>query len=121
MINEHKDIFVNVLDCNGLNVVLYCIQHFSWDCLTAVINTIGHESLNVADESINCDAKSYAKLIGFEAAYLKWHESTTSGVKYDWSQTLSEDQSKTLVMFNGKYIIQLYHIFRYIPEACRVQ
>ena len=101
--------------------MLYCIQHFSWDCLTAVINTIGHESLNVADESINCDAKSYAKLIGFEAAYLKWYESTISGVKYDWSQTLSEDQSQTLVMFNGKYIIQLYHIFRYIPEACRVQ
>lgn len=101
LISEHKDKFADVLDHNGLNIVSYSIEKYSWDCLTELVNILGLEVLNVADESTGYKPIEYAKVIGYEKPYSEWYESLSSGHKYEWSSTQHIESNQTLIMFNG--------------------
>ena len=102
LISFHKDKVIDHWDQNGLNLVSFCVQEFSWGCLTEIIKALGHEVLDKTDPSIGLNALDLAKSLDFEQAYQDWMDSLVAGHKIDWERVAKEEESRTMIMFHGK-------------------
>lgn len=99
--SNYKATVADQKDHDGLNIVLYCIQEYSWDCLTEIVDGISSQVLEKADESTQLTPEQYAKSIGYEKAYEMWAESLHTGDQIDWATIDEEEERRTMLMFHG--------------------
>ena len=69
LLNNYKDKILEVKDLNGYNLLTYCIQKYSWECLSEVVDLMGSQILEIEDENAEATPSKFAKKIGFEEFY----------------------------------------------------
>jgi hypothetical protein len=101
LIDNYQDKVIGVLDINGLNLVSYCIQEFSWECLTEIILVLGHQALEKVDEHTEATPSEFAKRIGYGSIFQDWLDSHLTGHRIDWRCVYAEHEAMTTIMFHS--------------------
>jgi hypothetical protein len=102
LLNHHKEKVADLTDHNGHNIVSFCIQEYSWDCLSEVVLALGNHILDRVDDGIMATPFEFAQKIGFEKAYTEWIDSLMTGNSINWRREYDLEESKTMIMFHGK-------------------
>lgn len=104
-------------DLNGYNLLTFCIQEFSWECLTELVNVCGAQSLENKDPSADSTPKNFAEKIGFGEIFEKWNISFIEKQEVDWESLYRSYQSQTLLFFHS---MVLSDNFSFELQACWV-
>ena len=113
MISKHRDKVLDQKDHEGLNIISFCIQEYSWDCLSEIVFALGNQILDRADESTLLTPSEFAQKIGYEKAYTNWLDSICTGNKINWIKESDLEEGKTMIMFHGKEIIMLLILVKF--------
>lgn len=107
LLRHHKEKVSDLTDHNGLNIISFCIQEYSWDWLTEIVLALGNHILDRVDESNMTTPFEFAKRIGFEKAYTEWIDSLVTGNSINWRREYDFEESKTMIMFHGTFYLHL--------------